>query len=352
MRRCQIRMSPFLLVSLAALAGPGAALAQSQAPVGSELRAEGQTRTLDCARRDAVVGGSRNTVVFTGACAMLQIRGDANTVTVALAPGALIDIEGSRNRVRISTQRGALPRLRALGAGTDVAPLDGSSAPAAGSAQLVGEGQKITLDCNGGPATLAGTRNQITLLGSCRALTVRGEASVVRASLAASAPVLIEGNAIALIYSVAGAGAPPTISLNGMGSAAVRAGREAALALADPKTGAIVGTVPVLVRDLDAIIVEAGTMVTLPAAVFADGALSAAGEMQLDRLVALMAQTSPRGVRVMAPDPSNAAAMQRAGMVRTWLEARGVQSVSVQTTTDPAVSDVSDVSNVSVLALR
>lgn len=346
MRWCRNQVLPLVSVSLAALAGPVCAQAQGQAPVGSELRAEGQTRTLDCARRDAVVGGSRNMAVFTGACAMLQIRGDANTVTVALAPGALIDIEGSRNRVRISTQPGALPRLRAVGAGTDVAPLDGSSAPAADSAQLAGERQTITLDCNGGPATIAGTRNQITLLGGCRALTIRGEASVVRASLAASAQVLIEGNAIALIYRVAGAGAPPTITLNGMGSAAVRAGREAALALADPATGAIVGTVPVLVRDLDATIVEAGTLVALPAAVFTDTALSTAGEVQLDRLVALIAQTSPRGVRVMGRDPSNAAAARRAGVVQNWLASHGVASVSVQTTADPAVSEIS------VLALR
>lgn len=360
MRWGRVRVLSFVPVCLV-LAGAGAVRAQGMTSAGSELRSEGQVRTLDCAGRDAVVGGSRNTADFTGACAMLQIRGDDNKVTVALAPGALIDIEGSRNRVRISTQPGALPRLRAVGAGIDVAPLDGFSAPAANSAQLAGEGQTITLGCDGGPATIAGARNQITLLGGCQALTLRGEASVVRANLAASAQVLIEGNAIVLIYTMPGAGTVrtiavpmitvptitvPTITVHGMGSAAVRAGREAALALRDPKTNAIVGTVPVLVRDLDAAIVEAGTFVTLPSAVFADTALSAAGEMQLDRLVALIAQTSPRGVRVMGRDPSNAVALRRAGVVRSWLESHGVKSVSVQTTADPSVSEIA------VLALR
>jgi hypothetical protein len=317
---------------------PGQILGQNTA--GAMLRAEGQARNLDCAGQDAVIGGSRNTAVFTGSCAMLQIRGDDNTVSVALAQGALIDIEGSRNRVRFSTQPGTSPRLRAVGAGIDVSPLAGSQAPSADSAQLVGERQTLTLDCNGGPATIAGSRNQITLLGACRALTLRGEASVVRASLAAAAQVSIEGNAIALIYSVQGAGTPPLIILHGMGSEAVRAGREGALALRDPKSGAIVGTVPVLVRDLDATIVQAGTLVNLPPAVFNKAALSAAGEMQLDRLVALIAQTSPHGVIVIGRDPSNAPAVQ------AWLRSRGVKSVSLQTPADPAVSAIS------VLALR
>ncbi len=335
-----------ILAALLVVIDGNAGQAQSASGTLAEVRGEGQVRSLDCAGGDAVVGGSRNIVNFAGPCTHLEIRGDDNVVTVALSGDALIDIEGSRNRVRLSTLQGASPHLRAVGAGTDVSPLEGSTAPAADTAELVGEGQKITLDCKGGAATMSGTRNEIDLLGRCRVLTMRGEASVVRADLAAAAQVSIEGNALALIYTVSDGGPPPDITVRGMGSAAVRAGRETALALRDPKTHAVVGTVPVLVRDLDATIVRTGTLVALPPAVFADAALTVAGEMQMDRLVALLAQTWPHGVRVIGADPGDPTSVRRAGVVRNWLVSHGVKAVSVQAAVER------DVAGIAVLALR
>ena len=312
----------------------------------AQLRAEGATQTLECAGADAVIGGSRNTAIFNGGCARLQVRGNNNSVTIALASAALIDIEGSRNRIKIAATTGAPPRLRIMGGGTEVTSADGALAPAADSAELVGENQVLTLDCASGAVTLAGTRNRITLLGKCRALTLRGEATLVRAELAPGAQVLIEGNAIDLVYDVAGSDIPPTVTMRGLGSFAVRAGREAALSLRDPRTGQVTGTVPVLIRDLEAAIVEPGTLVALPAGVFADAAPTAAGEMQLDRLVALLAQISPRGVRLTGRDVSVQISAQRTEAVRAWLGARGIKSVSSQTATEPGPAGVE------VLALR
>ena len=312
----------------------------------AQLRAEGANRTMDCAGTDAVVGGSRNTAIFNGSCASLQIRGDANVVTVSLGSGALIDIEGNGNRVKIVATGASAPRLRIMGGSTEVSSAEGALAPAADSAELTGEGQTLALDCAAGAVTLAGARNRIDLRGPCRALTLRGEANVIRASFVADARVLIEGNAIDLIYSVAGNDAPPTVTTRGMGSFAVRAGREAALSLRDPRTKQVTGTVPVLVRDLDATIVEPGTFVKLPSQMFAEGVPTPGGEMQLDRLVALLLQINPRGVQVTGHDGSAELATKRAAAVRGWLASRGVKAVSSQGSVGAGASEIE------ILALR
>jgi hypothetical protein len=147
---------------------------------------------------------------------------------------------------------------------------------------------------------------------------------VISAELAPAAQILIEGNAIDVIYTVSGGDAAPSVTIHGMGSAAVRAGRESALALPDFVSGRISGTVPVLVRDLDAQILEPGTLVSLPDAVFAPAGLSPGGEVQLDRLSALLAQINPKSVQVTGGDPG------RAALVRARLQLRGIKQVSVQ----------------------
>jgi hypothetical protein len=311
--------------------------ARAQTPVPAEVRGEAVTRTLDCTSVDAVVGGSRNTVVFTGACTRLELRGDNNIVTAGLASGAIIDIEGNANRVTIASTTGAAPRLRLMGEAAEVSAINGAMPPAADSAEIVGERHRLTLGCGAGSATLTGTRNQLRLTGLCRALTLRGEASLISAELAPAAQMLVEGNAIDVIYTVIGAEIPPSVTLRGMGSAVVRAGRETALALRDAGTGQVSGTVPVLVRDLDAEIVEPGTLVRLPNAVFAPAGLSAGGEMQVDRLVALLSQINPKGVPVTGGDAG------RTGAVRARLLKAGVKAVVTQVVAGKAVE---------VLALR
>jgi len=56
---------------------------------GPLVRAEASTATIACAGAAAEVNGGHNTLTFTGVCKGLLIRGEANNVTVALAPGAL-----------------------------------------------------------------------------------------------------------------------------------------------------------------------------------------------------------------------------------------------------------------------
>eukprot|EP01037_Dinobryon_pediforme_P010803 gene10804-10881_t len=302
--------------------GAGFARAQTLAPV--EIRGEAVTSTLNCASVDANVGGSRNVVTFTGACTRLQVRGDNNVIKAGFASGAVIDIEGNANRLAITSTTGAAPRLHLAGTMAEVTTVPGALPPDAGSAELIGERHNLTLGCGAGAATLAGTRNRLSLTGRCRALTLRGEASVISAELAPAAQILIEGNAIDVIYTVAGGDIAPSVTIRGMGSAAVRAGRESALALPDVATGRVSGTVPVLVRDLDAQIVEPGTLVSLPDAVFAPAGLSPGGEVQLDRLAALLMQINPRGVRVSGGDVGRSAA------VRARLQSRGIKTVSMQ----------------------
>jgi hypothetical protein len=336
-------LAPILAVVLSLV--PVAVTAQVR-PTGAQLLAEAANRTLDCAGADAVIGGSRNTAVVTGGCSSLQIRGDGNVVTISLGAGALIDIEGSGNRIKIAATTGAAPRLRIMGGSTEVTSVDSALAPAADSAELTGDGQNLTLDCAAGAVSLAGARNRIDLRGQCRALTLRGEDNLIRASFVPGAQVLIEGNAIDLIYNVANSGPPPVVTVHGVGSYAVRAGREAALALRDARTNKVVGTVPVLVRDLQAEIVEPGTIMKLASGLFVGAAPSAGGEMQLDRLVALLVQINPRSVRIAGHDANAELAASRATAVRSWLGARGVKSV----VSEPATESVG--AEIEILALR
>ena len=93
------------------------------------VRAEAETRTIDCAAGPAEVEGNRNTLTFTNACRSLRLRGEANTVQIELAPGAQIDVEGNGNRVRYGLPGGAAPpAVRVSGSNTDLAPDGGVGA--------------------------------------------------------------------------------------------------------------------------------------------------------------------------------------------------------------------------------
>jgi hypothetical protein len=321
-----------LSVLVGLLGAPGQSLAQ-----GGSVFAQNETRSEACAGGTAIVGGSQNTIVFSGACTGLQIRGEGNNVSILLHANALIDIEGSNNRVRYATEPGAPPRLRVMGGGTEIAPSPGAAFPTAETAILRGDGQTVSLDCAGATATLEGARNRFVLRGACKAITVRGEANMVRADLAPNAQILIEGNAISVIYALATGAQEPQMTIRGTGSLAIPAQGDIPAVIANPSSKpAIAPSGPalglaVLVHDLDATIVESGTLVALPAAIFGTASatpqLSEAGEIQLARLAALIGQINPSGLRLTGHDISPQAGSQRAGIVRAWLQVRATKTL-------------------------
>ena len=314
----------FVLFCLAMLAWSGPASAES--PL---VRAEARTATIACAGAAAEVNGSRNTLTFTGACKGLQIRGEANNVTVALAQGVLIDIEGNGNHVHF-TAAGA-PRLRISGSHNQILPQPGAPAPAADTAKLSGDDLDVALDCHGSSVTLQGVRVHYQLRGACKALTVRGEANIVQAEFAPKAQVLVEGNGITLTYTVVGDGAAPDIAVHGMGSSVQRADAASAAGAAPAAaTAETTDSLPMLMHELDATVVKTGALVKLPEAVFSGAAVAPAGESQLGKLAALIAMIHPAGLQLTGHDPADPVlAAQRVALVRSWLEAHGV-SVPVQ----------------------
>ena len=291
------------------------------------LSSENETRTIVCNGAEASIAGNRNTVTFTGSCVGLRIRGEANSVSVALAAGALIDIEGNHNRVRFTAAKGISARLRLSGNFTEVTPGANSAAPAADTATIAGDDQRLELDCAGRAVTLQGTRSRFVLHGGCTALTVRGEANTVRAELAAGAQVLVEGNTIALTYTVRGGGAEPQLSVLGMGSSATREGSRPVNSGSAPVAVQGPASVPLLMHDLEGSVVATGTLVKLPKAVFADDRLTVSGEAQLAKLVVLIGQISPVGLRISGSDPDVAVASRHQQLVRDWLEGHGANGL-------------------------
>lgn len=289
---------------------------------GPAIHGEGQTSTEACGGAAASVAGSRNTITFTGECAGIEIRGESNTITLQLVPGSAIVIEGNRNRLRYTAPLGAHPTLSVAGNFNEVTPGPNTPAPAADTAKVAGDDETIELDCEGKSVTLQGVRSHYRLHGACAALTVRGEANTVQAGLAPNAQLLVEGNGIALTYTVRGGGGAPAGTVRGMGSSITRANAAVVLPAAPAAGGAVpVASVPLLMSQLDGIIVERGTLVKLPVAVFASEGLSPAGETQLARLAALIGQIHPKGLSLSGRDPAGAAAaQQRVALVHGWLD--------------------------------
>jgi len=76
------------------------------------------------------------------------------------------------------------------------------------------EAQTLSVDCAGGDAEVGGNRNIVTFTGSCRSLTLRGDANKVTIDLASGARLDIEGNGNTIRYSVGG-GREPTVRVSG-----------------------------------------------------------------------------------------------------------------------------------------
>jgi hypothetical protein len=378
------------LLMLLACALPGSALAQKPAApaavTGATVRAEAVTRTVDCNGTPAEVGGNRNTLTFRGACRGLTLRGDANTVAIELAPGARIDIEGNRNRLRYTVAGGGdPPSVRVSGSDTDLAPSPGAPPPAAAPlpVRLSGDNQNLDVDCGGRDVDIQGNHSHYTLTGGCHALVAHGDGNTLRAELQPGARVEIEGNGTVLTYRVRGAGGDAAVTVRGNDSRALREGQVALAAppatppaaqpiavpppATPPTDGAAIApppppapespppatvapavsaaapmpSVPMLMRDLGASVVEAGTQVTFKADQLFDGTtdnLHADAPGRLGALDDLIRRTHPSGVRISADDPADPElAHRRADAVGGWLKAHAAAApITTASATGPA----------------
>jgi hypothetical protein len=291
---------------------------------GVDVAAEGETRTASCAGGNATLSGSRNTVTFTGVCTSLTVRGDANKVSAGFAARAAIDIEGNGNQLRIAAGKPA--SLRVSGSNT-ILVAAGGSAPPADAATLSGDAQNIELDCTNRAVNLEANRSRIVLQGGCSSVVIRGAWNRVEAELAPNAAVRIEGDGTILTYHVRGAGAPPVATVLGVGSLLEMDSQVAQLqAPAAPPAG--ITRVPLLMHDLQGTVTLDGTLVRLPADLFAGAAMGSNGEAAMGRLGELIGLIRPRGVRIAAVDPADVTlAAQRAKAVQAWLGQHGAGSV-------------------------
>jgi outer membrane protein OmpA-like peptidoglycan-associated protein len=105
-------MRRFLTAALLLAATPLAA--QDRGPIVFE--GNGQSRTIDCAGRDAVVRGERNDLTFTGGCRSLTVEGNASRIRAALAPNARVVLRGEVLDLAWSqTDAGEAPRFATEG---------------------------------------------------------------------------------------------------------------------------------------------------------------------------------------------------------------------------------------------
>jgi hypothetical protein len=323
----EVRMRQFCWAAYALLAASALAAPAHADPV--LVQAAGATRTVNCAEAPLEIDGARNLITVTGRCTGLQIRGDGNDVSLPLSGVAPVDIEGSRNRVRYTAMPGTNVQLHVAGDGTAVTPGPYAPAPPAALASISGNGLDLDLDCNNGTFTLDSVGSAIALRGQCKAVVLHGEANVVRADLAPEASVEIEGNADTLLYRVPQGAALPKTKLVGMGS--LVADQSSLAAAIGARVAPQKLPVPLLMRLLDAQVQAPGTLVQLPSAIFAPtGGLSAAGEIQLQRLGGLLLQAWPSAVRIVGHGPSPDAGRKLAAAVSDYMIDHGVPGLSAQ----------------------
>jgi hypothetical protein len=238
-----MRWIPLVLTLLAA---PVAA----QTPPGAVVQAEAQTQRLSCAGGDALVEGNHNTIVLTGACHGLLLKGVANTVAIALQPGAPVRIEGSGNRITFDAAGGTAPVVQILGPVNSVDPgpmppappqaaaptpaaapqspalpaakpprVDAAAGPAPqGMLELRGDDQQRDETCTGREVVIAGNRSAYVLRGGCLSVSVQGDLDTVQAELRSGASVRLTGHGTTVSWALLGRGKPPVSAEHGEGN--------------------------------------------------------------------------------------------------------------------------------------
>ncbi len=386
---------PPILVSVGLLGFVGLAATLSAASAAT-VQGDGTTSTVACAGDDAVVEGSRNDVTFTGGCRGLVVRGDGNTITVELAPGARLDLQGNANRIRYAI--GAPQPMQVSGSSTELLRIAAPPPPPSVPIALIGDGHELDIDCAGRDVVIRGNRSRYLLRGFCRSVTANGDGNRIRAELAAGARATIEGNDTSFVYAVAGGG-EADVAVRGAHSVAERAGARANAATASPTPGPLAeapmpstvppkaqplpvspapqdhavplpavptapappqaavpapaenvaiapGTprLPALLRLLGARVVANGTSVVIAAEeLFPPGAdtLRHGGDAKLRQIVQLAGLIHPSTMRLAIIDPVDTGlATRRAETLGTWFGSKGLAVRQADVTTGGTVGAV------------
>lgn len=314
--------------------------APSRAAGPVSIAADGSAARTGCGGSAASVAGSHNTVTLGGSCSGLMVRGDANVVSVELAPGGVIDIAGSNNRIRFTVAGGgAGPAVTIIGTATDISAEGARQGDAGGPLSLTGDSASITLDCTGQTVTIAGNQSRYELRGGCGSVVARGDGNRITLALRPGARVDVQGNRTLVETSVVGTGAAPSVSVKGIDSRVVAASPDGAV------TASGSSRLARTVYDLDAKIVGTGTLVALPPTLFDGDGLHDVARPRLAEVADLAAQTHPAAVTVTVSDPSDPAlAMRRAHAVVAALIGAGLPGASANA--------VEGAAGVTVLLLR
>lgn len=224
-----------------------ALMAAMPARARSELlfQAEGQTLTGNCTGEDVRLEGNHNRVTLSGLCGSLLVKGLANSVQLAMAPGGALRVEGAQNHIQY-TVRGNPPAIVILGPDNEVttsghadiappAPVPASLAapkPAAppsptpasaGPLALSGDDEERLADCAGRDVLVTGHRSAYVIRGMCRSLVVRGDLLTVQAILQPGAHITVAGQGSIVSWAMQGRGHPPAGTVHGAGSRIQRA---------------------------------------------------------------------------------------------------------------------------------
>lgn len=219
---------------------------QAGAGRAEAVAGSGRIVLAECEGEDASVTGSGNLVVFHGTCPMLLVAGSSNLVEVDLLPGGTIEITGAANHVLYAPVEPRPVIYQQGGSNTVEAGTNGAAsaalAPAlpdlpppapdlvlamhlpagapAGAIVLDGDGQDIEVSCAARDVLIHGSGGHFRLRGGCRSVTVQGRDDRIEAELAAGGRIAIGGDAVTLVYTLVGDGAPAVVSVSGARSQA------------------------------------------------------------------------------------------------------------------------------------
>jgi hypothetical protein len=226
------------------LAAPAA---WAQAPGSLVLRAEGETRSLDCTDRDVWIEGNNNRYTLRGGCRSFALRGADDAIELDLAPAAHIDVQGNNvqvlwrlvgqgvaptislsgqnSRVVAAEQRTPAPATLPIPA-TPATPATSATAPAPVEPPppAADDGATLTftiddeareLDCTGRAVRITANHGLYALHGGCRSLLVHGDGNLVQAELQPGASIDLAGQQSRVDFVLLGTGAPPSPQLDG-----------------------------------------------------------------------------------------------------------------------------------------
>jgi outer membrane protein OmpA-like peptidoglycan-associated protein len=212
---------------------------------------------------------------------------------------------------------------------------------AAAPLAITTEGERQTVRCAGRDVLIRGSRNNTTLRGGCRSVTVEGDGNQVQAELQPGAPLMLNGADNDLAFVLVSPGPDPEVRVTAGSDRAYRVQQlgEGGLPVATPGGVVVPGgghvqvtempSVQVLMQELGAQETPRGTLVTLHDDVLFDfdkDGIRPDAAAKLTQLGQLIAQTHPPSVAItgytdgVGSDEYNIRlSMRRAESVERWL---------------------------------